>query len=222
MRAAVTGGTAVRLAGLPLPAGAKTGTAQDGGLRDGEYDNWMSAAAPMDAPEIVMTAWVQGPGTGGEQRDRRGGRRSALLRRRTARTSSPPARCRRPDGQRRRVGRRAARRLRSARAAPSATQVMGSSASLTGRPRLRSSSCGKALDLRGPAEHQDALRQHVGERLRGEVVQARGERPEDLVGDRPHGVGHLGRLHRRQPRPAGDGVAALHDQRAVLAAETGS
>jgi cell division protein FtsI/penicillin-binding protein 2 len=41
------------------------GTAQDGGLPDGEYDNWMSAAAPMDAPEIVMTAWVQGPGTGG-------------------------------------------------------------------------------------------------------------------------------------------------------------
>ena len=65
MRAAVTGGTAVRLAGLPLPAGAKTGTAQDGGLADGEYDNWISAAAPMDAPEIVMTAWVQGPGTGG-------------------------------------------------------------------------------------------------------------------------------------------------------------
>jgi cell division protein FtsI/penicillin-binding protein 2/cell division protein FtsW (lipid II flippase) len=65
MRAAVTGGTAARLAGLPLAAGAKTGTAQDGGLPDGEYDNWISAAAPMDAPEIVMTAWVQGPGTGG-------------------------------------------------------------------------------------------------------------------------------------------------------------
>jgi cell division protein FtsI/penicillin-binding protein 2 len=65
MRAAVTGGTAVRLAGLPMPAGAKTGTAQDGGLRDGEYDNWISAAAPMDDPEIVLTAWAQGPGTGG-------------------------------------------------------------------------------------------------------------------------------------------------------------
>jgi len=64
MRAAVTGGTATRLAGLPLVAGAKTGTAQDGGLRDGEYDNWMSAVAPMDAPEIAMTALVQGPGTG--------------------------------------------------------------------------------------------------------------------------------------------------------------
>jgi cell division protein FtsI/penicillin-binding protein 2 len=65
MRAAVTGGTATRLAGLALPAGAKTGTAQDGGLPDGEYDNWISAVAPMNAPEIVMTAWVQGPGKGG-------------------------------------------------------------------------------------------------------------------------------------------------------------
>ena len=64
MRATVTGGTATGLAGLPAPVGAKTGTAQDGGLRDDEYDNWMTAAAPMDAPEIVMTAMVQGPGTG--------------------------------------------------------------------------------------------------------------------------------------------------------------
>ena len=64
MRAAVTGGTAVRLAGLPAPVGAKTGTAQDGGLPDGEYDNWITAAAPIDDPEIVMTALVQGPGTG--------------------------------------------------------------------------------------------------------------------------------------------------------------
>ncbi|WP_138760009.1 FtsW/RodA/SpoVE family cell cycle protein [Modestobacter altitudinis] len=65
MRATVTGGTAVRLAGLPAAVGAKTGTAQDGGLRDDEYDNWMTAASPMEAPEIVMTAMVQGPGTGG-------------------------------------------------------------------------------------------------------------------------------------------------------------
>jgi cell division protein FtsI/penicillin-binding protein 2 len=65
MRQAVTGGTAVALADLPVPVGAKTGTAQNGGLPDGEFDNWMSAAAPIDAPEIVMTAWVQGPGTGG-------------------------------------------------------------------------------------------------------------------------------------------------------------
>jgi cell division protein FtsI/penicillin-binding protein 2 len=65
MRRAVTAGTAVRLADLPVPVGGKTGTAQDGGLPEGQYDNWMSAVAPMDAPEIVMTAMVQGPGTGG-------------------------------------------------------------------------------------------------------------------------------------------------------------
>jgi cell division protein FtsI/penicillin-binding protein 2 len=65
MRAAVTGGTAVSLAGLPAAVGAKTGTAQDGGLPADEYDNWMSAAVPMDAPEFVLTALVQGPGTGG-------------------------------------------------------------------------------------------------------------------------------------------------------------
>ena len=65
MRRAVAGGTAVRLSGLPAPVGAKTGTAQDGGLPPGSYDNWITAAAPFDAPEIVMTALVQGPGTGG-------------------------------------------------------------------------------------------------------------------------------------------------------------
>jgi cell division protein FtsI/penicillin-binding protein 2/cell division protein FtsW (lipid II flippase) len=64
MREAVTGGTAVRLADLPVPVGAKTGTAQDGGLRADEYDTWMSAAAPITDPEVVMTAVVQGPGTG--------------------------------------------------------------------------------------------------------------------------------------------------------------
>jgi cell division protein FtsI/penicillin-binding protein 2/cell division protein FtsW (lipid II flippase) len=65
MRAAVTGGTAAQLADLPATVGAKTGTAQDGGLPDGSYDNWTTAAAPQDDPEIVVTALVQGPGTGG-------------------------------------------------------------------------------------------------------------------------------------------------------------
>ncbi len=65
MREAVTSGTATRLAGLPLPVGAKTGTAQDGSLPGNEYDNWISAVAPIDNPQIVMTAMVQGPGTGG-------------------------------------------------------------------------------------------------------------------------------------------------------------
>jgi cell division protein FtsI/penicillin-binding protein 2 len=65
MREVVTGGTATRLAGLPVPVGAKTGTAEDGGLPADEYDHWMSAVAPMDHPEIVMTAWVQGGGGSG-------------------------------------------------------------------------------------------------------------------------------------------------------------
>jgi cell division protein FtsI/penicillin-binding protein 2 len=64
MRAAVTGGTATRLAGLPVPVGAKTGTAQDGSLAADSYDNWTTAAAPMNAPTVVVTALVQGPGTG--------------------------------------------------------------------------------------------------------------------------------------------------------------
>jgi cell division protein FtsI/penicillin-binding protein 2/cell division protein FtsW (lipid II flippase) len=64
MRAAVTGGTAAGLADQPVPVGAKTGTAQDGSLPADSYDNWMSAAAPMPDPSVVMTAVVQGPGTG--------------------------------------------------------------------------------------------------------------------------------------------------------------
>jgi cell division protein FtsI/penicillin-binding protein 2/cell division protein FtsW (lipid II flippase) len=64
MLAAVTGGTAAPLSGLPAPVGAKTGTAEDGNLPEGSYDNWLSAAAPMPDPGVVITAVVQGPGTG--------------------------------------------------------------------------------------------------------------------------------------------------------------
>ena len=64
MRATVTRGTATSFAALPVPVGGKTGTAQDGGLPADEYDNWMAAVAPMDAPEVVVTALVQGPGKG--------------------------------------------------------------------------------------------------------------------------------------------------------------
>jgi cell division protein FtsI/penicillin-binding protein 2 len=60
----VTGGTGARAGVYGVVVGAKTGTAQDGGLPDGQYDNWVSAVAPMDTPEIVMTAMTQGPGTG--------------------------------------------------------------------------------------------------------------------------------------------------------------
>ncbi|MHA6615807.1 FtsW/RodA/SpoVE family cell cycle protein [Pseudonocardia sp. DLS-67] len=65
MRGAVTGGTAAQLSGLPIPVAGKTGTAQDGSLPDSSYDNWLSAVAPVPDPGVVVTAVVQGPGTGG-------------------------------------------------------------------------------------------------------------------------------------------------------------
>ncbi|NMI02283.1 penicillin-binding transpeptidase domain-containing protein, partial [Pseudonocardia acidicola] len=65
MRSAVTGGTASPLTAVPAPVGAKTGTAEDGSLPQGSYDNWITAVAPMDNPNVVMTALVQGPGVGG-------------------------------------------------------------------------------------------------------------------------------------------------------------
>ncbi|WP_210716728.1 FtsW/RodA/SpoVE family cell cycle protein [Amycolatopsis acididurans] len=64
MRAAVTSGTAARLNALPVPVGAKTGTAEDSSSANGGLDDWMTAAAPMTAPSIVATAMVQGPGEG--------------------------------------------------------------------------------------------------------------------------------------------------------------
>ena len=100
MRAAVTGGTAIRLADLPAagrrrrPARRRTAAS-----RDGEYDNWMTAAAPMDAPEIVMTALVQGPGHGRRTARRTWWPTACATTSSTGRTSSPPDRCRRPDGQ---------------------------------------------------------------------------------------------------------------------------
>ncbi|MGY1745826.1 FtsW/RodA/SpoVE family cell cycle protein [Blastococcus sp. SYSU D00695] len=64
MTQVVSAGTGGRVRVPGLTVGAKTGTAQDGGLRADEYDNWMSLVAPMEAPEIVITAWTQGPGQG--------------------------------------------------------------------------------------------------------------------------------------------------------------
>ena len=98
MRAAATGGTALRLADLPAPVGAKTGTAQNGGLPEGSYDNWMTAAAPIEAPEIVVTALVQGPGTGATA-PRTSRPTACATTSSTARTSSRPDRCRTPDDQ---------------------------------------------------------------------------------------------------------------------------
>lgn len=64
MRAAVQRGTAGVLNSVGVPVGAKTGTAQDPGIPGGGYDHWMTAAAPLDDPQIVVTAMVQG-GTSG-------------------------------------------------------------------------------------------------------------------------------------------------------------
>ncbi|MFR9802982.1 FtsW/RodA/SpoVE family cell cycle protein [Pseudonocardia sp. RS010] len=70
MRAVVRGGTATSLSTLPLDAGGKTGTAQDGSLSGDEYDNWISVVAPLDAPTVVMTSLVQGHGKGGNSASR--------------------------------------------------------------------------------------------------------------------------------------------------------
>jgi cell division protein FtsI/penicillin-binding protein 2 len=64
MRAAVTSGTASRLNRLPVPVGAKTGTAEDAASPNGGIDDWMTAAAPINDPAIVVTSMVQGPGEG--------------------------------------------------------------------------------------------------------------------------------------------------------------
>jgi cell division protein FtsI/penicillin-binding protein 2 len=60
MRAAVTGGTATQLADLPAPVGAKTGTAEDASLPNGTYDNWVTVAAPIHDPTLVVTVLTQG------------------------------------------------------------------------------------------------------------------------------------------------------------------
>lgn len=63
MRAVVTEGTATRFNDLTAPVGAKTGTAQDGSLPDGLYDNWVTADAPAGAPSVVITVLTQGADT---------------------------------------------------------------------------------------------------------------------------------------------------------------
>ncbi|HYZ02702.1 MAG TPA: FtsW/RodA/SpoVE family cell cycle protein [Candidatus Binatia bacterium] len=64
MRMAVTEGTATSLRDLPLAVGAKTGTAQDLSTPGGANDAWLTAAAPMEGPEVVATAFVRGGGDG--------------------------------------------------------------------------------------------------------------------------------------------------------------
>ncbi|MGV9861376.1 FtsW/RodA/SpoVE family cell cycle protein [Rhodococcus koreensis] len=64
MRASAAAGTAGQLADLPVPAGAKTGTAEDPSAPGEGLNAWFSAVAPFDAPEIVVTALVRGGGFG--------------------------------------------------------------------------------------------------------------------------------------------------------------
>lgn len=62
MRQAVTSGSAQALADLPVPVAAKTGTAQFG--NEGKTHAWLTAFAPYDRPEIVITVIVEGGGEG--------------------------------------------------------------------------------------------------------------------------------------------------------------
>ncbi|GAA4474123.1 hypothetical protein GCM10023094_09150 [Rhodococcus olei] len=63
MRASAAAGTAGQLASLPVPAAAKTGTAEDPSAPGG-LNAWFSAVVPFDAPEVVVTALVRGGGFG--------------------------------------------------------------------------------------------------------------------------------------------------------------
>lgn len=66
MRAAVLEGTAQVLRNVGVPVGAKTGTAEDPSIAVGGDHHWMTAAAPLDNPGIVVTSLVSGglSGTG--------------------------------------------------------------------------------------------------------------------------------------------------------------
>jgi penicillin-binding protein 2 len=66
MRAAVAGGTAGILRSLPVPAGAKTGSAEDARSASGETSSWFTAAAPMPDPAVVVTSFVRGGGHGAD------------------------------------------------------------------------------------------------------------------------------------------------------------
>jgi cell division protein FtsI/penicillin-binding protein 2 len=64
MGRAATTGTAALLSNLPVPVGAKTGSAQDPASPNGVVDSWLTAAAPFPAPVVVMTSLVRGGGEG--------------------------------------------------------------------------------------------------------------------------------------------------------------
>ena len=64
MAQAVTDGLASQLRNLPVPAAAKTGSAQDPGSPNGGVDSWFTAAAPFPSPAVVITSLVRGGGEG--------------------------------------------------------------------------------------------------------------------------------------------------------------
>ncbi len=62
LRQAVTSGSARGLADLPLPVGAKTGTAQVGGGQPSHA--WLTVFAPYENPEIVLVILIENGGEG--------------------------------------------------------------------------------------------------------------------------------------------------------------
>lgn len=62
MRQAVTSGSARQLLDLPVPAAAKTGTAQFG--NEGKTHAWITSFAPYDRPELVISVIIEGGGEG--------------------------------------------------------------------------------------------------------------------------------------------------------------
>jgi cell division protein FtsI/penicillin-binding protein 2/cell division protein FtsW (lipid II flippase) len=64
LRGSVDSGTGTLLAGLPVPAAGKTGTAQDPSAPGGGPDAWYSAYTPASSPEIAITVSVRGGGEG--------------------------------------------------------------------------------------------------------------------------------------------------------------
>jgi cell division protein FtsI/penicillin-binding protein 2/cell division protein FtsW (lipid II flippase) len=69
MRSVVTDGTALLLQALPVPAGGKTGTAEDPSAPGEGLDSWLSAVAPFDPatgqhPVVEGTAFIRGQGNG--------------------------------------------------------------------------------------------------------------------------------------------------------------
>lgn len=64
MREAVTVGVDPEVNGLPAPAGAKTGTAEDPSTPSGDADSWFDAVMPYSAPEVAALVYARGGGQG--------------------------------------------------------------------------------------------------------------------------------------------------------------